>query len=388
MRLILCTIALAASLLSGYLLWIHLAGQAAPLGCGGAEGCGEVLNGRWSWWFAVPVSAPGLALYLGVFVASCLASPRQPLPRQRRAWSVLAGGSALAAGAAGWFLSRQIVDGQYCRYCLAVHTCGVLIAALVWFNLLARRRPEPDGIGRKAVASSIATAVAGLALLIWGQTVSSRALTARLLPRQHAPAIKQLDALSGFQLDDLPTFGPKQAKYSIVVLADYTCDHCRQTHRMLDPVRKRLSNNVAIVVAPMALNARCNLFVQQTNPRHQYACELARLALAVWRANPGKYPELDGYLFANETPPTPAEARKFASVLVGEAALARAENDPWVSQTLARNTNLYQRCGGGILPKLLIGTRVIEGEPERPEDVISTIQQEWGADVIVPEPPN
>ncbi|MFI5379763.1 MAG: vitamin K epoxide reductase family protein [Tepidisphaerales bacterium] len=382
MRLALCILALAASLLSGYLLWIHMAGQVAPLGCGGTEGCGQVLNGRWSYWLGIPVSAPGLSLYLAMFLAGCLGSPRQPLSRQRRAWSVLAGGSLLAAGAAGWFLSRQIVEGRYCRFCLAIHACGVLIAALVWFHLIAGRRIGPEGIGRKAVAGSVSSAILGLALLIWGQTAAPSTGIGHLLPRQDSAFEKRIGSLAGFELDDLPTIGPKQAKYRIVVLADYTCDHCRSAHQMLQQVRKRLPKNAAIVIVPMPLNAGCNPFVQRTDPRHQYACELARLALAVWRADPAKFADLEAYLFAVDIPATPADARRYAGTLVGEDALARAEKDPWVGQALTRSTNLYQSCGGGVLPKVLIGTRLIEGQPESPEALISAIQREWGADVI------
>ncbi len=74
--------------------------------------------------------------------------------------------SAIAAGlAAIWFISLQVFAlGHLCVYCLAAHSCGlVLCALLVW------KRP----LGNRTTARLAAVSVLGIALLIGTQVLSA-----------------------------------------------------------------------------------------------------------------------------------------------------------------------------------------------------------------------
>src|SRR5947208_10090014 len=96
-------VALAAAVVSGYLLWVSLSASRAPAGCGPDSGCEELLAGRWSTVLAVPVSGPAVAVYLGIALAAILtAVVASPGPRRIVAALLLALSTA-AAGAGGWF---------------------------------------------------------------------------------------------------------------------------------------------------------------------------------------------------------------------------------------------------------------------------------------------
>ena len=91
---------------------------------------------------------------------------------------------------------------------------------------------------------------------------------------------------------------------------------------------------------------------------------------------------MDDWLFAIETPPALSSARSYAVTLVGEPALKQAENDHWVDSALSRSVDLYQRCGGGVVPKLLIGSTLLDGEPSGMDSLLSSVQREWGPEAV------
>ena len=108
---------------------------------------------------------------------------------------------------------------------------------------------------------------------------------------------------------EFPILGAPQAPHLVVVLADYTCPHCRKLHGMLVEARKRYGGQFAVMIVPTPMNGKCNGAVASTAAIHENACELAKLALAVWRANPSAFEKIDAALFNPAAPPTPEEAR-------------------------------------------------------------------------------
>src|SRR5687768_762544 len=76
-------LALAAAGVAGYLLFVSWTEGGLPVGCGEGSGCKAVLTSQWSRVGPVPVSAPALLLYLGLFVATFWIGPGLPTNRQR-----------------------------------------------------------------------------------------------------------------------------------------------------------------------------------------------------------------------------------------------------------------------------------------------------------------
>ncbi|MDA0284050.1 MAG: thioredoxin domain-containing protein [Planctomycetota bacterium] len=88
-----------------------------------------------------------------------------------------------------------------------------------------------------------------------------------------------------------PLLGKPDAKYVFVEMFDYTCPHCRDMHHEIDAAFKKFGDDLAVLALPIPLNATCNDQVGTTESQHRESCELANLAVAVWRLKPDKYHE-------------------------------------------------------------------------------------------------
>jgi protein-disulfide isomerase len=154
----------------------------------------------------------------------------------------------------------------------------------------------------------------------------------------------------------------------MVSLLDYTCRHCRQMHGVLLAAEQAHRGQLAIVTLPMPLDAACNKVIQQTAPPHVNACQYARLALAVWRADPSKMERFNDWVFEPAEPPAFEGVTGYAAEIVGDEALGRAMNDPWVEKQLAQDIAIYEatfkRFGNGAMPQLIVGDNIVFGELE------------------------
>jgi uncharacterized membrane protein/protein-disulfide isomerase len=144
--------------ISVYLAWTALS-MTPVYGCGGGEviDCGHVLKSKWSKVFGIPVSVPAGGLYASMLVLLGFAGLNAPRAMKQMVWNALTAGACMAGLAALWFISLQIFAlSKICPYCVAVHTCGLTMAAL----MLRNRFSEPH---HKSMAASFsAAAVAGL----------------------------------------------------------------------------------------------------------------------------------------------------------------------------------------------------------------------------------
>jgi hypothetical protein len=291
------------------------------------------------------------------------------------------------AGAAIWFIAIQVwAVEELCPYCAAAHSCGLVVGLTVAARLT--RRP--------AAPTPLAPALSGagvLALLIAGQL---------LVPPRPAPGTAADEAAHRFggfaaghgpatspskhvllggalQLDEaeFPLLGDPAVPHRMAVLADYTCPECRATHAVLARAHRRLGGRFAVLLLPVPLEAGCNPHVRVTQSRHRGACDLARLALAVWRAEPSRFGDMDAWLFAPPAPPSVADARRHAVTLVGEDPLRRAEADPWVGEAVRRAVAIHNAHGGDRLPKLLLPSTLIVGGVEDEPQLLRILEGEF-----------
>jgi uncharacterized membrane protein/protein-disulfide isomerase len=138
-------------------------------GCGGSEiiDCSHVLNSKWSKVFGLPVSVPAFGLYATLL--GILSLVRRPVPPAftRLLWSGLTAGATMAGLAAVWFIGLQVfLLNHLCPYCLAVHSCGIILAGLLLTSSLTTFR-------QKAVMASFG--VTGVALLMTTQILTPEA---------------------------------------------------------------------------------------------------------------------------------------------------------------------------------------------------------------------
>ena len=417
-------LAVVALGVSAYLAWLSMVGRGA-MGCGPGSDCDAVLSSRWSLWIGVPVGVAAGAVYLAILFAMSGAGPRNAQGRRRLSWMMVTPLAVLAAGAGVWFVVLQFTSvGRVCPYCMAVHGCGLLIGALVAVGMAqlpgrtrdAEYRMVP-GARPGRVWALVLVGAAGVAGLIAGQLLSNDRdrlvvayggggttpdapppppTTARAKPPGPMVVVTTRASLSPatsvaptppprfpigaewVELDPraLPTLGPVDAPYVIAMMSDFTCPHCRTFHAWMDLAVERYHGQLAVVTLTVPMDARCNPRIRQTHPRHVNACELARIALAVWRVDRGAYARMNRWLFEPATPRTPEEARAYAKVLIGEDKLRQGEADPAVEQLIARFVGLYDKANGGEVPKLLLPKNVQMGKLKNERELFLLLEGE------------
>ncbi len=363
---------LIALMLSVLLLWGSVGESGHVPGCGEASGCDRVLATRWAYWFALPVSAVAVMHYVVMLAALVLTRGTQP-PRVRRiAWLILFTFSVAGASAAAWFIGVQYVAlKQWCVYCTTAHGCALLAALLIW--CCRPWRGEPISARERVACVIIGLALVGV--LIVGQLRAEP-------PSFHidtAPAGADIDSGPGpdrrmsvyggrirFNPHELPLLGsPGSPDAPVVILSlyDYTCGHCRVLHAMLESARQRYGERLAVVMLPVPMHADCNPLVKENRPGTEHACELARIALAVWHADAAKFAAMDAWLMQDDALPTPDAAHAHAIELIGAEALERALADPAIDDRIAGNVGLYGSFTQRTVPMLIAGRSILLGSP-------------------------
>jgi hypothetical protein len=149
-------------------------------------------------------------------------------------------------------------------------------------------------------------------------------------------------------------------------------------HEYLREVRRR-DSRIAIVAMPVPLDADCNPEVEETEPRQQNACELAQLALTVWRQGPEKFAEFDTWLFEPEVPPSVEEATAKARELLGKNPPPPDED---VKRVISRSIELHRITYGENnkyrrLPKLIGQSFIFASVPSSADELQTALDIEF-----------
>ena len=325
-RYALVPLALVGAGIALYLLLLWIGHRGLPAGCGQGSGCAEVLNSRWSQVLGLPVSGLALGAYAGILIAVCTLSFARIGSQLRWTSTVLVFLATTLVGVAIWFVGLQFfVIKALCPWCLAEHALGLLAAAIVFAST---RVFAKTGLllGVVAVVGLAAAQVLvdfrppAVQRIAAGENVDSGPGSSRVL--------SVLDGRLVVSPHELPSLGSADAPKVLIVLFDYCCPHCRATHAYLLDALAAHRAELGIVLLPTPLNTKCNPNWEETEPRFEHACELARLALAVWRVDRKAFVQFDTWLFEPEAPREPAEARGQAEKLVPATALERALERP------------------------------------------------------------
>ena len=362
---LLCIVAAVLSLWMSIQKWSGRIDSLA--GCGTGSGCANVLGSKWSMvWGVIPVSIFSLLLYVAVFFSLRLNRQGVRSMRAFAAWMCL--------WAALWFTGLQFfVLKSFCLYCMSMHGLGVLLGLSILFG-------EGDGVFKKRGLPMFfaAGAIAGLALV---QHVGPAPVTHRVdvlntegiitpdsgaqggVKDSHAQGVgRQIQFLEGaksYNIEELPHLGAADAEHVMVEYFDYTCEACRQMHRYLERAVANHPQKLAVIVLPIPLDRGCNENLPKGLSSHENACELARLGLMVWRADPTMFAEYHRNLFENQGMPIEV-ADALAVSLVGEENMSK-EHDAWVDAVLAQNIADYQWLirKTPVMPKLLLKDSVM-----------------------------
>lgn len=390
----------AAMAVTGYLLWLSADGLALA-GCGPGSGCDQVLHSRWAYWLGMPVSALALLSHLGFLAGTILANTRTPgFCRNAGRAAIVATGVAIM-GAAVWFIGVQLFAiKSICPFCMSAHLLGSVAVVILaggrasW--RLRRTKPAANGKSTLRIATLLPTLVGtlGVAGLIAGQLFSApKTYLIKTVARtagevgERVPGGK-LSLYGGrFQLEigALPVIGSSEAPFLAINFFTYTCPHCRALHGRLKEIQRRVGNQLGILCLPVPLERRCNPLVEMTRREHVDSCELARLALALARLDQRHWAQFDDWLFTGEKPPPLAEARNYAFQLAGreklEPALAQTAITEQIRTAVAAYAENSARLGASDLPQLILGSTILAGEVNDPDDLLRLFRRRLGVGI-------
>lgn len=359
--------------IAGYLLIIKLTGKISSIvGCGSEGGCANVLGSKWSAWIHIPVSLLAALFYAAVIALSF-----------QRSRSLLISSALVLIGAALWFLGIMTYKIEsFCPWCLATHITGILTAISIF---VTTRRTGPVSW----TACSI-FAIAPLSVLIGGQiwgpapdtyAINEYAAKTKNKPIHQRGSGRQL-TYGGkiFNMAELPFIGPADAKHVFVKYFDYTCGSCRNMEEDLDKLMEKYPEKFAVVLLPTPLNRKCNSNLKPKIEDHPWACELAKIGLAAWRAQPDSFPEVHKRLFSRPIL-TVEEAHREISQMIPKEKLSQSLKDPWINDLIKANTEDHQTLSAqsAVMPKLLIvDTKVFQGIAKSSDIFVSKMEKLFG----------
>lgn len=179
-----------------------------------------------------------------------------------------------------------------------------------------------------------------------------------------------------------PMAGSKDATLAMVEMFDYNCSHCRATHVAVKAAKERLGDQLAIIVMPVPLNTACNNQIQQTAPQFFESCEVAKLAIAVWRVDQDKFLEFHDWMFEGSQPRSLNAAKQYAENLVDADKLERVLASTLPAAFVKKHVEVYQKAGGGTIPKLLFRTTGIVGEYRSADSLVDMINRHGNVSVV------
>ncbi len=194
---------------------------------------------------------------------------------------------------------------------------------------------------------------------------------------ESAPTDRKLvSILNGVRLDvaQWPLLGRTDAKYVIVEMLDYTCGHCQNTHAAIHGAMQKYGDQLAVIVLPVPLDAQCNPEISSTAAEHKEACQIAKLAVAVWHVSPERFEEFHNWLM--ETKPNYAKATIQAESLIDRNKLQAELQSSIPSDFIKSNLKLYKRASAGAIPKILFPETSTVGEMRSKDSLISMIDRE------------
>jgi uncharacterized membrane protein len=198
--------------------------------------------------------------------------------------------------------------------------------------------------------------------------------------------VTYFDGVISLPLNEMPLIGRRDARHILLKYFDYTCSSCRRMHNDLAVALAAYPQDLAVIVIPCPLNRDCNPHADEAASRargpgsHEHACELARLALAMWRIAPQEFERFHNELFARQGRMTPGAAILVGNRMIDQDRLEDATNDPWIDALLKHSVGIYGRMkrSNPRMPKLLLADRtVLHGVAVSPDALVKVLRQQF-----------
>lgn len=392
---------ISASVITAYLALLTLAQGGDVPGCGPDSDCDKVLRSKWAYWLGIPVSIPGLCLYLLFFLKTFGIKFNNLSPSNKKQIRSLNTLTLCAFGVIGggiWFIGIQALEIKaFCPYCCTAHALAMTASGifLTRSGIIAERLNVNINItGGVLTMTAFIVIIATTQFLFPKQNPAAKIIelsnsktntavqnnqkTATTKSNQNNTVINNLNNKEApFPIpktklslitSKLPIIGDRNAKKRIAVLFDYTCHHCRTLHGYVRQIIPKYKNQLSSIMVPMPLDSKCNPRIKTTQKDHINACNYAKICLAVHQVSPGKYDEFDKWLFSDHNSTKPlSTVRKYAEEIAGEKIFNETINSQSVLDQLATNIEVYNlnsnNGGTTIMPQSIIKNRVMFGPP-------------------------
>ncbi len=173
---------------------------------------------------------------------------------------------------------------------------------------------------------------------------------------------------------DWPLHGSTDDEFILAEMFDYTCSHCQATHRAIQQAKDQLGGRLAVLALPVPLHNSCNPYARNSTSSGQVACELAKLAIAVWLTDRSQFAPMHDYLMQQTR--GSLEARNYANSLVDPDKLTGHLASSLPSAFIKQNVYLYNQAGEGALPKVMLPTSTLVGEVGSGRTIADLVQRQ------------
>jgi hypothetical protein len=142
---------------------------------------------------------------------------------------------------------------------------------------------------------------------------------------------------------------------------------------MLERAIESFHGELAVLVFCAPMERACNPHIDRDDPRYLGACRYARLALAVWEADPHRFAEFHRWLLRGPRVPRYEDARQRADECVGTQAIEQALAGTGVQQQLDEALTIF-RLTGAQVPRLLLPTGMLKGGSNSEQHLITLLR--------------
>ncbi len=346
-------------------------------GCGPGSGCETVLGSQWSQVLGVPVTVPGLLIYVWVMLA---------ITRAGRA--MLAPALGVIFAAVVWFLFVQaFLIRAFCPWCMAAHAVGIALCG-IGVPYAARS----VGGWKNVLLPFFSAAIPTIVLLALIQTYGPRPASHRLTEFGAVDAESQLtedphsagegrlavffDGTKGYRVAELPYIGRADARHVLVEYFDYGCSACQTMAGHLDALVTAYPDDICVILLPMPMDRECNPLMPPLETGHAGACAMARAALAIWRHSRENFHAFHRAVLSD---PNAENANMLAAALLEDPEASM--RDPWIQSIIETNIADWQilSADNPKLPKLVVdGRTVMHGFPPTRAEFIQVIAGRLG----------
>ena len=183
-----------------------------------------------------------------------------------------------------------------------------------------------------------------------------------------------MDKQVRLDITEWPILGEQHAKRFIAFLFDVTCTPCRAVHGLVSQAAAA-DPELGVLLLPLPQHPACNPAVKEIAAGHGYACQYARLGLAVWHSRPDRYLEFDRFLLDGPEPPPIGLAMRRAVELCGKA-LDPHRADEETDRAFRKSMAVYGSLRIKKVPTLLFAHAQVAGELKSMAELQSVFARE------------